>query len=319
MNADELLRLYTQGERNFRRQDLRGRSFKGKDLSGTDFSGADIRSADFTDAILRKANFTNAKTGLSENAALLLLIGLLATAGLLGGCAELIGSSMSWLLNHVTRGHENVMVVAGWLMLAVLTSFTILAVHSGARFGFRVFVNAFFVAIVGAILIPLVDTMISRVTIVFAAVVSIAVISNFLIALITIAATVVTIATAFAFSIVSAIVAAGLFILVLLVSAKIAPSGTFSVIIVTTLLLLSTYMGWRSLKGEEKHAPIAQLALMIATHWGTSFRGADLTNADFTQAEFKNVDFSNANLTRVRWDEEVTVGITPNLPGTVRF
>lgn len=44
MKADEVLRQYAAGERDFRRVNLRGQSFKGKDLSGADFSEADSRA-----------------------------------------------------------------------------------------------------------------------------------------------------------------------------------------------------------------------------------------------------------------------------------
>jgi uncharacterized protein YjbI with pentapeptide repeats len=53
MKADEVLRRYAAGERDFHRVNLRGQSFKGKDLSGADFSEADIRGANFTNAYQR--------------------------------------------------------------------------------------------------------------------------------------------------------------------------------------------------------------------------------------------------------------------------
>ncbi len=57
MKADEVLRRYAAGERDFRGVNLRGQSFKGKDLSGADFSEADIRGANFTNAYLKDAKF----------------------------------------------------------------------------------------------------------------------------------------------------------------------------------------------------------------------------------------------------------------------
>lgn len=65
MNAREVLRRYANGERDFRRANLRGQSFKGQDLSGANFSEADIRGANFTNTILQGANFTGAVAGLT--------------------------------------------------------------------------------------------------------------------------------------------------------------------------------------------------------------------------------------------------------------
>ena len=51
MKSEEILKLYAQGERNFRGLNLRGQSFRDKDLQGADFSKADIRGTDFTGAL----------------------------------------------------------------------------------------------------------------------------------------------------------------------------------------------------------------------------------------------------------------------------
>lgn len=54
MKASEVLKEYTDGERNFRNANLRGQSFRGKNLSGADFSYAKIQSANFSNRPLRK-------------------------------------------------------------------------------------------------------------------------------------------------------------------------------------------------------------------------------------------------------------------------
>jgi uncharacterized protein YjbI with pentapeptide repeats len=64
------------------------------------------------------------------------------------------------------------------------------------------------------------------------------------------------------------------------------------------LILLSIYISWRSLKGDEKYALIGNMAVAFAATGGTSFRNSDLRNANFTGATLKNTDFRKANLTR---------------------
>jgi uncharacterized protein YjbI with pentapeptide repeats len=74
-----------------------------------------------------------------------------------------------------------------------------------------------------------------------------------------------------------------------------------SVAISVSVTLLSTYIGWRALAGDEKYAFIRGIAITFAATGGTSFCCADLTDADFTSATLKSTDFRRANLTRTRW------------------
>ena len=68
-------------------------------------------------------------------------------------------------------------------------------------------------------------------------------------------------------------------------------------------VIFSAYIGWRSLKGDERDYLIRFYAIAFAATRGTSFHGADLTDADFTGATLKNTDFRAANLTRTRFYE----------------
>jgi hypothetical protein len=60
MTADELLRRYAAGERDFRRVSLRGEILSWADLSGADLSGADLSGANLNWANLYRVNLTGA-------------------------------------------------------------------------------------------------------------------------------------------------------------------------------------------------------------------------------------------------------------------
>ncbi|WP_407659144.1 pentapeptide repeat-containing protein [Leptothoe kymatousa] len=67
------------------------------------------------------------------------------------------------------------------------------------------------------------------------------------------------------------------------------------------MTLVSAYVGWRALKGDERDAWIRSVAIAFAAIGGTSFREATLTNADFSQARLKSTDIRRAVLLRTRW------------------
>lgn len=67
MKAQELLRRYAAGERDFQYANLRGQRLAGKDLSGSNFSYADIRGANFSRAVLRDTDLIGVKAGLQDS------------------------------------------------------------------------------------------------------------------------------------------------------------------------------------------------------------------------------------------------------------
>jgi uncharacterized protein YjbI with pentapeptide repeats len=67
MTAQEVLQRYRNGERDFRRVNLRGLSFKEENLAGADFSEADIRSTNFYKANLSQTNFSGAIGGIQKH------------------------------------------------------------------------------------------------------------------------------------------------------------------------------------------------------------------------------------------------------------
>ena len=76
-----------------------------------------------------------------------------------------------------------------------------------------------------------------------------------------------------------------------------------AVAVALALALLSAYIGWRALAGDEQQVWIRSAAIAFAATGGTSFRGTDLTDADFTSATLKSTDFRRAVLTRTRWHQ----------------
>ncbi len=56
MDANEVLRRYAAGERNFRQADLRGISLTKACLKEIDFTGANLSNSDLSDSDLSKAN-----------------------------------------------------------------------------------------------------------------------------------------------------------------------------------------------------------------------------------------------------------------------
>ncbi|MHC5822435.1 MAG: pentapeptide repeat-containing protein, partial [Nostoc sp.] len=78
----------------------------------------------------------------------------------------------------------------------------------------------------------------------------------------------------------------------------VAFAGAVAVAFAGAGVLLSAYIAWRAMKGDEKYAIIRNIAVDLAASGGTSFRNANLTDANFTAATLKSTDFRKANLTR---------------------
>lgn len=300
MKTQELLDLYRQGERNFRRQDLSGVSFKGQNLANADFSGADLRGANFTSAILQNAKFSDAQVGLRRQDKILLLGLLLLLAALLGTAAGFVGTLLNLELRDATSGFEE--TIAGWAMLLLLLGFAVLAVLEGITTGFSVFPLAFMAAVALITLAPLFATLINPLAFTVASAIALAI-------------TIIASATALTlFTAILAVMAfesinprAGVLILLCYVgffSLIVSITGivTSVVPVVSAVTLLSAYLGWRALQGDPRQAVIRRVVNALSRPWGTSFRNADLTRADFSNVVLKDTHFEGANLTRVCWN-----------------
>ena len=66
-------------------------------------------------------------------------------------------------------------------------------------------------------------------------------------------------------------------------------------------ILLGNHLGTKATEKSTEYNFISDLSVKIASLYGTSFRGAVLSNADFTNATLIATDFTNANLKRTIW------------------
>jgi hypothetical protein len=98
MKASQVLTSYQGGNRDFRKESLRGANFRGQNLSGADFSGADIRGANFTGAVLKSTNFANTDAGLQRRWVLGKALITLALSTALSFIAIMFGAEFSLFL-----------------------------------------------------------------------------------------------------------------------------------------------------------------------------------------------------------------------------
>ncbi|MCP6761900.1 MAG: pentapeptide repeat-containing protein [Fischerella sp. CENA71] len=300
---------------DFSSQNLRGRSFRGQNLEGANFSGADIRGADFSKANLRGANFTSAKAGLQRRWAIFLVLVSWLLSALSGLCLYVNGYFVSLIFDTQSLEKQ----IAGWTALIVSIAVFFLIIRQG--------VAAFAVAVAGAITVIGVLTVgiAFRLIVSFNGVLAAAIAFAFPFAFaVTVAlpfAVAVTGAVAFPFAFPFTVTVAVTgavafpfafpFTFPFAVAGAVpfpfpfagAVAGAVAGAFVVTGVLTSIYIGWRAMKGDEKHSWVHNIAVAFAATGGTSFRGANLTDADFTGATLKSTDFRGATLIRTRFQQ----------------
>jgi hypothetical protein len=277
MKAQEVLRRYAAGERNFCSANLRGANFKGQDLSGANFSGADIRSANFTNATLRDANFTGAQGGLQRRwvAVQICLVALLAG---LSGFMHGLGGTLAafWFSDGSIWGS-----IAGCIYVLLMAVVFVAIAKQGLSFrslGSVAIAIAVTVAVSGAFALTS--------TVMFAR--AFAVTAAFMVTITFIAVLAGIVTAVLAGIMTGAAIAVGASIAAVAFATVGSATGTFSLIgavaSVVVTLLLSLYMTRQILRGDAKFAMARRFGLKLSTLGGTSFRGADLTRATFDPA-----------------------------------
>ncbi len=290
-------------------QNLRGRSFKGQNLEGANFSHADIRSTNFTGANLRGANFTGAKAGLQKRWVLLLVL----LSWLMSGISNCLLVSSKLLIAYALASFQPPEAqLGGWVGLIITIIVYIIIIRQGmsvSLYGTAIFAVAlgFAVALVFALAtgvnFPRTQAnFAAAVALAFTFAVAFAFVFAFIRAFAAAAAFVIT----FAFAVAAIGLEAAAFVVITFAfTVALAGGGAFFIAFTVAFTVafgagtvVSAYVAWRSLKGDEKYALVRSTAVAFAAIGGTSFRGADLTDANFTDARLKSTDLRNAKLIR---------------------
>jgi len=313
MKARELLRRYAEGERDFRRVNLRGQSFKGKNLAGADFREADIRSADFSNANLTEANFRGAKGGLQKRWAIF-LVTISVILSMLSGAASGVASIISVGMVQSEFIQNNYHVILGRTLFVELVVFFIFSIRRGylsalvtvaLNLAVAVTIYAILVGSLpgtgagsAALTMVIIAVGIESVAIVVAIAVAGATTGN-LIAVVALGVAAATAGRGQQMFEPNSLEGAMLDAVSAVNSLEVkVMAGAVAVAVV----LLGNYISRRFLTyDEEKNVLIRTLAISFAATGGTNFRGANLTDADFTGATLKNTDLRDATLTRTSW------------------
>ncbi len=297
MKSQTILARYAQGERDFRKVNLRGQSFQGRNLSGADFSEADLRGANFKNAMLRGTKFCKAKAGLQRSWSIVILL-VSSIALILSAIVSFYGGCYTAFIVNYVKGSN---LIFAWIGLVAIIVLFVVILNQGIET-----VQALVVALV------------------FAVAVAVAVAGAFALAFPFALAFALGLPLVIALAVATTGAGAGVFdgvlvgVLGLLVAVGAAVAGVLAVeqlplpaktgplglevasaiagTLAFLLALLGSYLGWDALNENPKHAWIRKNAIALAATGGTSFYNADLTDADFTGATLNSTDLRQANL-----------------------
>ncbi|MEO1377031.1 MAG: pentapeptide repeat-containing protein [Cyanobacteria bacterium J06635_10] len=267
-------------------QNLRGRSFKGQNLEGANFSYTDIRSTNFTEANLKGVNFTGAKAGLQKRWMLLLVLLSWLLSGI-SGFLYLINTILIAYIFDSSQSAENQFI--GWLTVIVTIIVYIIIIRRGISVNLAfVFALAAAAAFAAAFAFAAAE----------AGAFSGAFAGAGAFAFAGVGAAAFAAAGAFSGAFATAFAAAGGGTLAAAGGFAAAAAFVFAAAGATAGVVVSAYIAWRAMKGDEKYALVRNVAVAFAAIGGTSFRGADLTDTNFTEARLKSTDLRDARLIR---------------------
>jgi uncharacterized protein YjbI with pentapeptide repeats len=302
MTAQEVLKRYRNGERDFRRINVCGQSFKGQNLAGADFSEADIseadiRSTNFAKANLTQTNFSGAICGIQKRWWLVQQLLALIIAALSIILSLFLGVLIATALFSIDEpSNQTGYQVAGFTTLLLL----IVTILSIAFKGFTF--TAFFIVAAGSF----VGIIVAGSLFAISSNGSLYTVAGSLFPELAVAGSVVAVAVAgysvtlFVFDV--AIVVIG-FINNGFVNGSVV---TFTIVVTVTIIvvLFSFYITWETRKGNEKFILLRTFyVVFISAIGGTNFAEADLTGSNFNKTVIKSTNLQNTNLTQVSWRE----------------
>ncbi|AOW99762.1 hypothetical protein BJP34_10110 [Moorena producens PAL-8-15-08-1] len=330
MKAQEVIRKYSQGERDFRRKNLRDQSFQWRNLSGADFSDADIRGANFKNSILTGTKFRQAKAGLQKPWTIVLLLVSWIASGL-SGMVSLYGGVLLALIFNPFQGFEIPILLA----IATIALFAVIRpkyieITKDIGITFANGASAAAECLSNGCGSYFLETLVFPFVLIFAIPFVLAFVLIFAILLVLALAAPVALAVALAGALARPIglnVSLGFVVVGYCAAIALSGAGALAAVLGGGFILVGAYLGWRALKGDPRDTWIRNQAIALAATGrkvtgstsfenanltdadftgatltgGTSFENANLTDADFTEAILKSTDLRKANLTRTCW------------------
>ncbi|MEB3342227.1 pentapeptide repeat-containing protein [Okeania sp.] len=292
----EILQLYSQGELNFQGANLRGLSFQEENLSGADFSFADLRGTNFSGAKLTGAKFCGAKAGLQKSQIVVLLVGVFVLFSVSVFLNVLVSAFI--LLNFQNSVEQP---IAAWVSLVVIIIFWITFICEGIEKSSEPVAATFAGAVLlaGIFLWKIASAGIPAFLSSLAAAVGVAFVFSGAFAF----TETVSGMYGFILALILALAGAVAFVFVLVIS--FAFLGAMAGVITLFQTLLSAYVAYQAIKGDERYVFLRNAALTFAAVGGTSFRDANLTDADFTNATLKGTDFTGTEIIRTCWKNTI--------------
>lgn len=306
MRASEVIQQYQNGERNFQRQNLRGANFKGQDLRGADFSGCRIQGANFSKANLTGAKFNQVKAGLQKRWVIILLLVAFILIVLASFFSAFAGALIFALIFN-DNSNPNVKlayIILGWTGLTVLVSFCIVSYFKNLQGWLIAFTFAFFMIFPSTIVIAFDFT--------FAFFMVSVIATPIVVAFLTVVVFAMPIAFAMpiVFTLVFAMPIAFAIPIVITFDQDLKAKQVFLVVGLNIMLtFFGFYMGYLTIKEENRDPWLRKIAVAFASIGGTSFYGATLTDTDFTGAVLKNTNFNKAILTRTCFKDTVKLNL----------
>ncbi len=267
----------------YKGQNFQGVSFKGQDLQNVDFSGSDLRGSDFSGANLSNVDFSKSVTGLTMEFSVALFVFALIVSLLSGYIAMLTGETIQILLNDADFNYN----LAGYITIVFFVVFIVIAIWKGGIFSFKILIPVFLITLIISSIMKLSELGTGKGALLAALAFFLYVVMIF----------VGTIARASAGALASNI----LFLIVALGGGMFGKSlggGLGTVALAIACAVISK----RALKGTKGFEFLYNIALKVSSHFGTSFKNANLSNSNFSNSTIKNTDFSNAKLNGINWE-----------------